>query len=341
MDFNKDYYQILGVSRDASPEEIKKAYKKQSLKHHPDRNKGDKQSEEKFKEINEAYQVLSKNKQTYDNRGHNPFEGFSTNNPFGGFGSDFFDFTNPNDIFNAFKNRYRQSNYQENLDINYNISINLEDVYNNRELNVSYSRREPCPICQGTGQDKSSGVRSKCNNCHNGKDAFGFACESCGGTGKHYNNKCQTCRGTGMIEKQMIFTLNNIYKINQDMTKYLKGYGHHSKTIPGKVGKLILNVRYDFDSNYKITNHGLYKKLDLHYQDAIDGNPYEFTHLDGKKIKIKIPKKSQNGDLIRLPQKGLLINKTTRNDLIFEINIVIDYERIKNLEDLDTSIDLD
>jgi molecular chaperone DnaJ len=330
MNYNKDYYQILGVDKGASEEEIKKAYKKKAVQYHPDKNKGNKDSENKFKEINEAYQVLTKNKNEYDNRGFsNPFEGFSSNNPFGGFGGDFFNFMNPNDIFNAFSNRYRQTNFhQENLDINYNITISLEDVYNNRELNISYSRRESCPVCQGSGQDKTSGVKSKCNNCHAGKDAFGFACQSCGGTGKIYNNKCNMCKGKGMIDKQLSFTLNNTYKINQNTTKYLKGYGHHSKTIPGKVGILILNIKYDFDSKYRLTNKGLFKKLDLHYQDAIDGNPHEFKHLDGKKIKINIPKKTKDGDLIRLPNKGLLVNKTDRNDLIFEVNIIIDYEKL-------------
>jgi molecular chaperone DnaJ len=245
----------------------------------------------------------------------------------------FFDFNNPNDIFNAFNNRYKKTTfYQENLDIQYNISLTLEDIYNNREFQIKYHRRETCPTCQGSGQDKNSGIKSKCTHCHNGKDSFGFACEYCGGTGSFYNKHCKTCKGSKTIEKEMIFSLNNVYKITGDVTKYLKNYGHQSKQIPGKFGKLILNIKYSIDEQYRITNKGLIKKLNLHFEDAIKGNPYEFKHLDGKTLKVKIPKGTKDGDLIRLPNQGVLINQNTRNDMIFSINIIIDYSRITEEE---------
>ena len=279
MDPNKDYYKILGVDKNASEEEIKKQYKKLAVLYHPDKNKGDKQSEKKFKEINEAYQVLTKQKQKYDldrNNDHG-FRGF------GGFGFDPFESFNINEIFNAFNNRYSsQQNYHENLDINYNLTITLEDVYNNRTIDIKYNRREPCYDCNGTGQDIKSSIKEKCKYCNNGRDSFGLPCQICGGLGNIYTQKCKVCSGEKVVSKEMHFSLNNIYKIDSDFKKYLKNYGHYSKFYKNKVGKLILNIKYEFDNNYVVSQRGLIKKINLHYEDAIKGNEYEFTHLDRK-----------------------------------------------------------
>lgn len=337
MDYKKDYYDILGVKKDASQEEIKKAFRKKASKYHPDINK-DKDSEKKFKEINEAYSVLTKEKNKYDNtRRYGNFNSFYKNNNFNGFGNfenfgNFgvwdveFDF---GDIFNAFNNRYKKKrNYEENLDINYNIKLTLEDIYNNSDIKIVYNRKEICQHCQGTGQDIGSIFKHKCNYCINGKDEFGFPCQICGGLGKIYENECNYCKGNKLVNKKISFSLNNVYKITNDITKYLKGYGHYSQYYPNKVGMLILNIRCDFDSSFEITTKGLIKKLNLHFQDAIDGEKYVFKNLNNKNLKIKIPKKTQDGDLIRIPNKGLLKDKNNRTDLLFKINIIIDYEKL-------------
>jgi molecular chaperone DnaJ len=328
MNHTKDYYSVLGVDSNSSINDIKKAYKKLANKYHPDRKEtGD---ENKFKEINEAYQVLTKEKEKYDNlRNGGGFDGFGGFGGFGGFNDFDFHF-NGEDIFNAFKNRYTQSYSQENLDIIYNLTINLEDVYNNREIKISYDRNEPCDACNATGQDEKSGVKEKCKYCNGGKDSFGFRCGVCGGSGKIYNKHCNTCKGNKVIKKQINFSLNNLYRINKSFVKYLKNYGHYSKQFPNKIGKLILEVKWDMDSDYTITNKGLLKNLNIHYEDAIKGNPILFDNLDGKKLKINLPKKTKDGDLIKIPKKGMLLDKTNRGDFLFKINIIIDYEREEN-----------
>jgi len=208
MDYNKNYYEILGVSENATKEDIKKAFRKKASKYHPDINK-DKNSEKKFKEINEAYSVLTKEKNKYDNtRKYGNFNSFSNSNNgfenfnFGGFGG-FSGFDNFgkwdiefgfDDVFNAFNNRYKKKTYyEENLDINHNIKLTLKDIYNNSNIKINYNRKEVCQTCQGTGQDINSGFKHTCKYCSNGKDEFNFPCQICGGLGKIYNNVYILC----------------------------------------------------------------------------------------------------------------------------------------------------
>jgi molecular chaperone DnaJ len=331
MDRNKNYYDILGISENATDKEIKQAFRKKATEYHPDKNNGDKNSETKFKEINEAYDVLSKKRTQYDNARKNPFSEFGFSN--GGFSDFGFDFgINIEDIFNSYNNRYRRPSYsEENLDIIYNINISFKDVYLNNEINIKYNRNELCEDCQGTGNDIKSGVKYSCKYCHNGKDEYGLPCQICGGTGKIYNKYCSKCNGDKLIKKDIQFKLNNVYRIDSTITQHLKGYGHQSKFVKGKKGKLILNIKYVHDMNFQRDNYNsnIYTYLNVHFQDAIDGNVVYFTNVDNKKIKIKIPKKSKDSDKIKLHGKGLLKNKTERGDLILNINVIIDYDKLK------------
>jgi molecular chaperone DnaJ len=327
---DKNYYDVLGVQENATNEEIKKAFRKKATKYHPDKNKG---SDKKFKEINEAYSVLSKNKAKYDNSRKqsdgNPFNPFATQSPFSNQGwSERYDF---GDIFNAFNNKYtnkKQNFHEESLDIIHNVEITLEDVYNNTNKIIKYKRKEVCQSCQGTGQDINSKIHEQCKYCINGSDEYGLPCTVCGGLGKIYKDVCKACKGDRVLSKETKFTLNSIFKINNSTSKYLKGYGHCSKYYPNKVGMLILNVNYEIDTNYRFTKQGIMKKLDLHYKDAIEGNKYQFTHLDGQKIQIKIPTKTKDGDLITIPNKGLLFEENHRGHFIFKVNIIIDYTKL-------------
>jgi len=340
MDPNKDYYKILDVTKDASEEDIKKAYRKLAVKYHPDKTKGDKELEEKFKEANEANTILNKNREQYDmmsphGANYNPTGGFGFPgsggfNPFGG---------SPQDIFDSFFGGNRgfrdQQGFREDLDIQQQIDVTLADVYNNKTTEVDYQRYISCEDCDGTGFDKN-GHSEICEVCDGtGQDPkfkgtrMIVQCPQCQGIGKIFTDTCKTCNGDKVKIKQVKFNLDNIYKLTGSSKEYLSGYGHHSKYYPGKVGNLVLLINYIPDEKYQPLKNGLIYQLDVHYEDAINGYKYEHKHLDNKKYKFTIPKETKNGEIIRIKNKGLLLTKKQRQPLLFKINIIIDYNRIK------------
>lgn len=334
MDFNKNYYDILGVDKSSSQEEIKKAFRKKANETHPDKHGGD---DTQFKIINEAnqaigdetkrsqYDVKSPHGQNYSPMGN--FESFFSNrgNPFenmnfsGGF--------NPFDMF------FRREEFVENLDIKLQVKVPLKDVYNNKEIQVKYKRNVNCDKCEGTGFDVD-GDSDRCDAC----DGTGTAwepsightkCRFCRGKGKIYSGTCKKCNGDKVVQRDEQFQLNNVYRIANNDTKYLGGYGHQSKHYLNKKGNLILDIIYEHDNNYIRKRDGLFYKLDLHYEDAINGKEIEYEHLDNKKYKLKIKPKTKDNETMKMVGKGLLINNTVRQDLFILINVIIDYDRIK------------
>lgn len=332
MNVDKNYYQILGLTKNASPEEIKKNYRELSKKYHPDINKN---GEIKFKEISEAYSVIGDDnkKRSYDTQSQygksynpNPFSAFSGGQ--GGFDDIFNTFFGGSPFSgNPFGNTYRE--FHENLDINVNVVITLKNVYEGKPIKVSYKRYQHCEDCGGTGFDRK-GTSYECDICSGrGKDRFGRPCEYCQGLGKIYSGTCSTCKGEKIVIKDTEFNLNNIHKIRKSSSEYLKGYGHQSKYFRQKKGDLKLNIIYQHVMGYTIENDKLIYNLDIHYEDAINGMKYNYQNLDDSKIKVSIPKKTSDGDKVRLKGKGLYINHKDRGDLLFRINVVIDYDRLQ------------
>jgi len=328
INFMKDYYKVLGVDKKASQDEIKKAYRKKAVQTHPDKHGGD---DTEFKEINEAYQVLGdeKNRKQYDMGGMNSnFSGqggFDIHDIFSSFGNGF-------DPFDMFFRGGGGSGYHENLDLMVNVDITLHDVYNNTDKTIKFNRNVTCDVCNGTGFDPDSDSH-QCDVC--GGDGrvwepmFGYQkCKYCQGSGRIHTGTCKKCNGKKVIEKKEEFKLNNIYKIRSSDRQILRGYGNQSKYYLNKIGNLVLNINYLHDNKYKLKEDGLYYRLDLHYEDAINGMNIEYKHLDNKKYKLKIPKKTNDGDILRMKGKGLLINGKVRQDLFVKINIIIDYNRL-------------
>lgn len=308
----RDPYSVLGVNRNATEEEIKKAYKKLALKHHPDRG-GD---EEKFKEVAAAYSKIIDKKQGKVNPGGHGFNfgGFN----FGGF--DFSDFVDLNDfVFSFTKDNYRDFN--ERLDITVNVMVTLKDVYKGDPITVKYNRYSHCSDCDGTGFDKN-GISDDCEICE-GKNKN---CEYCD-NGKIYTQTCKKCKGEKVILSETKFKLNNISNIRKSHEKFLKNYGHQSRYYKQKKGTLKLNIIYQNVKGHEIIDGNLFYNLNLHFQDAIDGIKYKYETLDDKKLMINIPKKTQDKDIVRIKEKGLLSNQG-RGDLYFKINIIIDYDRL-------------
>lgn len=337
MDFNKNYYDILGVTKESSQDDIKKSYRKLAKQHHPDATQN--HDDTKFKEISEAFSVVGDNeeRQKYDvnsPHGKNYQPGFGSFfrmningqefNPFGSFGfGDPFDDSFFNNIFR------RKEEFIENLDIHKRINITLKDVYNNKDIKIKFSHDVKCDVCNFTGFDPNS-TSYECDAC-DGKGTDGFTkCRFCQGTGKIHTGTCSKCNGNKVIQKDEEFSFTNSFAIDSSFKKYMKGLGHQSRHYANKVGTLIIDANYIHDDKYVRDGANLIYELDIHFQHAIDGHQYHYKHLDDKKYSLKIPPKTKNGDLLRVPGKGLLMNsKEKRGDLIVRINVIIDYDLLK------------
>lgn len=329
MDFNKNYYSILGVSQDASDDDIKKSYRKLAKEHHPDANNN--KDDSRFKEINEAYSVIGDNKERQKYDVHSPhgknfqpvygdmfaniFGSGGGFNPFKPFDSFF------RDIFN------RKEEFVENLDIKVSVKITLKDVYNDNNIAIKYTRDVKCVTCNFTGFDPES-ESFECDTC-DGKGNDGFTtCKYCGGTGKIHTGACKKCNGEKVVSRNEELAFSNSYFIEESFMKYIRDKGHQSKYYPNRVGSLQVQADYVHDNRYIRDGYNLIYPLNLHFQSAIDGIEYEYEHLDDKKYSLKIPPRTKDGDILRIGGKGLLIDGKKRGDLLIKINIIIDYDRI-------------
>lgn len=344
MDYNKNYYEELGIDKNASDEEIKKTYRKLAHKYHPDKNGGDKESESKFQKINEAQSVLSdqKSRQEYDQRSphgksYSPFTSFGGGNGFefhfgnGGPADIFSQFFGGNSPFGGGFNPFggfQREEFRENLDVNVSANIDLKQIYLDENLTIKFKRFVHCEYCNGTGFDKNSHSDS-CEVCNGTGKNNGTTCEYCKGDGKIYTGQCNHCKGEKVELKDTEVTMQNLSHLRTSIKNAHRGYGHQSKYYREKIGNLILNINVDRNDEYQIVNnYELSKTIDIHYQDAIDGSEILYSHVDGTNIKIKLPIKTKNSDIIKIKEKGLLKNNNKRADLYLKINIIIDYERI-------------
>ena len=332
MDYNKNYYEILGVTKDSTEDDIRKSYRKLSKIHHPDVNKNG--NDEKFKEISAAYSVLSDpaQKQEYDQRSPNG-KSYSFN-PFGEFEmhfgddifSQFFGKHNPFGGFDPFQH-FREE-FGENLDINTSTTVNLKQIYLNENLTIKFKKYVHCPDCNGTGFDSKSSTDT-CEICNGTGINQGKTCEYCMGTGSIHNGQCEKCKGEKVILQDSEVVLQNLNQVRSNIRNAHRGYGHQSKHYRDKIGTLILNLNVDRNDDYQIINNTqLHKTIDMHFQDAIDGKEFMYKHIDDTIIKIKLPAKTKNDEVIRIKEKGLLKNNNLRDDLFLKINIIIDYEKM-------------
>lgn len=321
----KDYYAMLGVARTATDAEIKTAYRNLTKIHHPDKG-GD---EEKFKEINEAYSTLgdANKRRVYDmpqqQQGHR-FEDF-----FQQFGfSAGFDFAN----FSGGGGFQQQRYPQEDLNIVIEHHIPFKDIYNDTPQEVVYDRFVQCQACDATGTDHNSKF-TECKNCEGkGYDPnYGrnVQCNVCAGKGGTYEKKCPKCNGNKQVNRTERVTVNNVFSLLQTQTMNYRGMGHYSQYEFGRRGDAIIHFVPSSVEGYTRQHSTLHFKMPIHFQDAIDGANIKYEHVDGKIITIKLPKGSKNGEKLKLSGLGLLQpDKRSRGDLLIEVDIVIDYDRL-------------
>ena len=317
----KDYYEVLGVIKSASADEIKKAYRKLALKYHPDRNKNDKTAEAKFKEASEAYHVLSdkERKTNYDQFGHAAFEGTSGRGGFSNFdfsnifsdifGSEGFD---PfDDIFGGSRGRRRRSADFRGADLRYNLSISLEDAYNGKKQEINFSSSDKCGKCSGSGAEPGSKPVSCSTSGGQGqvRSSQGFftiqqTCPECAGSGEQISSPCKECQGIGKKQsRKKIFT--NIPKGVDDGTRIrLSGKGEAGIKGGGN-GDLYIFVSIKPHSIFKRSEENLFFEFPISLADSSLGASVEVPTIDGGKAKVKIPAGTQNGKQFRLKGKGM------------------------------------
>tara|TARA_B100001142_G_scaffold37221_1_gene32646 strand:- start:5239 stop:6378 length:1140 start_codon:yes stop_codon:yes gene_type:complete len=317
----RDYYDVLGVNKSASPEELKSAYRKLAVKYHPDKNPGDKAAEDKFKEASEAYGILSdkSKKDNYDNFGHAAFEnGGGGQGGFGGFGgfsgADFSDIFE--DFFGDFGGGSRRSSRGRNSnnrgsDLRYDLSITLEEAYLGKKQNIKFSTSEKCNTCKGNGSKPGSSP-GRCTYCGgNGRvrSNQGFftvqqTCPQCTGSGEEITNPCTDCNGQG--NKQISKKISvSIPKGVDDGTRIrLAGKGE-AGTRGGASGDLYLFINVKSHDLFKRSDVNLFFEFPISIADAALGTTIEIPTIDGKKGKIKIPDGTQDGKQFRLKGKGM------------------------------------
>jgi molecular chaperone DnaJ len=315
----RDYYMVLGVNRDASEEDIKKAYRKLAMKHHPDRNPDDKAAEEKFKEAKEAYEVLTdpKKRPAYDQFGH---AGVDPSTGFGGFGAGragpdgFGGFSDAfGDIFGEIFGSQRRgggNGVYRGADLRYNLELGLEEAARGTEAKIRIPTLEACATCHGSGA-KPGTQPKQCATCHGRGEvrvSQGFfsiqqTCPTCHGTGKVVSDPCATCHGQGRTKKHKTLSVKIPAGVDQDDRIRLSGEGEAGVN-GGPSGDLYVVVNLKAHPVFQRDGADLHCEMPISFAMAALGGEIEIPTLDGH-AKIKIPAETQSGQVFRLRNKGI------------------------------------
>ncbi|MBX7095485.1 MAG: molecular chaperone DnaJ [Flavobacteriales bacterium] len=333
----RDYYEILGVGRGADADEIKKAYRKMALKYHPDKNPGDKEAEDKFKEAAEAYDVLSdpQKKQRYDQFGHAGMGAAGA-----GFGSGGM---NMEDIFSQFSDIFggafggafgggggRGRRVQKGSNLRIKVKLTLEEIGKGVEKKIKVNKQVNCRTCNGTGAKNSNAVRN-CSTCGGtghvtrvtstflGQMQTTQVCPSCHGQGSVITDKCGSCHGEGTTREEEVISINIPAGVEEGMQMAVTGKGNAVRNgIPGDLIVVFEEIPHEF---LQRDEHNLHFDLHLNFADAALGCDKEIPTLDGK-AKIHIEPGTQSGKILRLKAKGLpVLDSYQKGDLLVTINI--------------------
>ncbi len=338
----RDYYEVLGISKTASDDEIKKAYRSLAKKYHPDVNPGDKTAEEKFKEVNEAYAILSdgEKRAAYDSYGHSAFDGTGAQNGAGGFGGGF-DFGDIGDIFGSFfgggfggSSSTRRNAPMRGDDIGVRITLSFEEAVFGVKREISYNRVQKCSDCSGSGAAKGT-TSETCSACGGsgqrrvtqriGGMAFQSTatCTACGGSGKIIKTPCSNCRGTGYVKVTKKLEVNIPAGIDDGGRVALRGQGNDGRN-GGPAGDLIIIVSVRPSAIFERSGSDLYCNVPISVTDAVLGAEIDVPTLEGKE-KFTIPEGTQPDTDFVLRGKGVpyLGNSNRRGDLIFTAKVEI------------------
>lgn len=342
MASKRDYYEVLGVAKSASPDEIKKAYRKVAMQFHPDRNPGDHTAEEKFKEAAEAYEVLSdaEKRSQYDRFGHNAFGpgrggGFSGHgmnmedifSQFGDiFGEDVF-----GGIFGGGRGGRSRSRGTRGTNLRVKIKVNFEEIARGATKTIKVKKYIACATCGGSGA-KDKGSIQTCHTCGGsgqvrrvqntflGQMQTVTTCPTCGGEGSVVTSKCTTCKGEGRVYGEETLTLEIPAGVQEGMQLSMSGKGNMGER-GGSPGDLIILI--EEEPHPQLHREGLNVAYDLYisFPDAVFGTNTEVPTIDGR-AKIKIPPGTQSGKIFRLKGKGFpSVNSHDRGDQLIHVNV--------------------
>jgi molecular chaperone DnaJ len=362
----RDYYEVLGVSKNATDEEIKKAYRKKAIQFHPDKNPGNKEAEEKFKEAAEAYDVLSnpEKRQRYDQFGEAGLGGASS----GGFGSGGMSM---DDIFSQFGNIFGGhfggfsgfggfggfgdmggggQRVNRGSDLRVKVKLNLQEIAKGVEKKIKVKKYVTCSHCHGTGSEGKDGYTS-CSTCHGtgfvtrvtntilGQMQTRTTCPTCGGDGKIITHKCPECNGEGIVRDDDIITINIPAGVAEGMQLSVSGKGNVARR-GGVNGDLLVLIEEEPDPELIRDENDLLYNLLLSVPQAALGTTVEVPTVDGK-VKVKIEAGTQPGKVLRLRNKGLpSVNSYGTGDLLVNVSVYIpeklsstEKESLENLKD--------
>ncbi len=330
-----DYYEVLGVSREVSEQELKSAYRKQALKYHPDRNPGDSEAEEKFKEASEAYQVLSDadKRAAYDRYGHAGVSGSGQ----GGFGGGFSGSVDLGDIFgdlfgemfNMGGQQQRPGRQRRGEDLRFDLAINFEDAIFGTETEVKIRRYEACGTCHGSGSASGRGPVT-CPQCQGrgqiryqqGFFSVARTCSACGGAGTIVSDPCTTCRGETRVPKEVKLTVKVPPGVEEGTRIRYGGEGDAGRA-GGPSGDLyiVLGIRaHDF---FERDGHDLHCVIPISFPQAALGAEIEVPAVDGA-VTLKVPEGTQSGKELRIRGKGVpYLNEKGRGDLVVRVVVQI------------------
>ena len=341
----RDYYEVLGVDKNASEEEIKKAYRKKAIQYHPDKNPGDKEAEEKFKEAAEAYDVLSdpQKRQRYDQFGHAGVGGASQSGGFCGgmsmedifsqfgdiFGGHFGSFGG----FGGFGGQRGGRRVNRGSDLRVKVKLSLKDIATGVEKKIKVKKYVACSHCHGTGAEGSDGTKT-CDTCKGsgvvtriantilGQMQTQTTCPTCGGEGKVIVKKCTNCNGEGIVRDEEVITINIPAGVAEGMQLSMNGKGNAARH-GGINGDLLILVEEEPHPELLRDENDLIYNLLLSFPQAALGGSVEVPTVDGK-VKVKIDPGTQPGKVLRLRNKGLpSVNGYGTGDLLVNVSVYV------------------
>ncbi|MEG1607419.1 MAG: molecular chaperone DnaJ [Mucinivorans sp.] len=338
----RDYYEVLGVTKGASEEEIKKAYRKAAIQFHPDKNPGNKEAEEKFKEAAEAYDVLSNpdKKARYDQFGHSANAQSAAGGGYGGGGYDFGGGFSMNDIFERFGNifgggfggdEYYGQGGNRGTDIRIKVRLTLSEVVNGVTKKLKIKKLIACEKCSGTGAKDSNSYKT-CTQCNGsgrvtrvvntmfGRTQTASVCPSCEGSGRVITDPCPSCKGSGVIQGEELVEIRIPAGVGQGMQLSVAGKGNAAKN-GGVNGDLLVVIEEEQNHELERAGNDLIYNLNLNLADAILGCSIEIPTVDGR-AKIKIDAGTEAGRVLRLRGKGIPdVNGRGSGDLLVVVDV--------------------
>ncbi len=327
MASKQDFYELLGVGRDADPETLKKAYRKLAMQYHPDRNPGDSACEHKFKEINEAYDVLKDDEKraAYDRFGHAAFENG------GGRSSDGFNFSSGfadifDEMFGEFTGGRRGGNAAtRGADLRYNLEITLEEAFHGKQATIRVPNSAACEECAGSGAAKGSKPVS-CPTCHGrGKIRAqqGFftierTCPACHGVGRVIENPCRSCQGQGRVRREKTLSVNIPAGVEDGTRIRLSGEGEAGLR-NGPPGDLYIFLSIAPHRFFQRDGANIYCRVPINMVSAALGGSFEVPCVDGSRAKVNVPAGTQSGHQFRLKAKGMSVMRSgSRGDMYIQ-----------------------